>query len=283
MESVKKGINYWSFPREEGGGLPEPVAVLRRAADLGFDSVEFTFELEGGICSATTRKEAEKIRKAAEEIGIELPTVASGLAWQESPTDPDPDVRRNAIATYRKTIEVSAWLGAEVLLYVPGMVSAVFAPAFPPQSYDAVWERAAAAVKELLPTAERLGVRLAVENVWNRFLMSPREMREFVDQFASPYVGAYFDVGNVLAFGHPEDWIASLGQRILGVHLKDFKTSVGNLDGFVDLLGGDVDYHRVMQSFRDIGYAGPFTAEILPGTHGSVEKAAAAMRIIETY
>ena len=135
----------------------------------------------------------------------------------------------------------------------------------------------------LLPTAERLDVRLAVENVWNRFLMSPLEMRYFIDSFESPHVGSYFDVGNVLAFGHPEDWIHTLGKRILAVHLKDFRVNVGNLDGFVDLLSGDVNYPSVMRCFREIGYDGAYTAEIVPGAPGAVEKAIAAMKIIEGY
>ena len=129
--------------------------------------------------------------------------------------------------------------------------------------------------------ASQVGVRLGVENVWNRFLLSPLEMCDFIDSFQSPWVGAYFDVANVMLYGHPEHWIELLGRRILAMHMKDFRVAVGNMDGFVDLLDGDVDFAAVMAACAAIGFAGPFVAEILPGRPGSVEKAAAALRVIE--
>ena len=168
-----------------------------------------------------------------------------------------------------------------MVLYLPGMVSAPFLPGFEPQPYDVVDQLAREALKRILPTAEKLGVTVAIENVWNRYLLSPLEMRDFIDSFQSPLVASYFDVGNVMLYGHPEHWIAILGKRIAAVHLKDFRVSVGNLSGFVDLLAGDVDYRKVMNAFRSIGYQKPFTAEIAPATPGSVEKALAALTIIE--
>ena len=128
--------------------------------------------------------------------------------------------------------------------------------------------------------ASQVGVRLGVENVWNRFL-SPLEMCDFIDFFRSPWVGAYFDVANVMLYGHPEHWIELLGRRILAMHMKDFRVAVGNMDGFVDILDGDVDFVAVMAACAATGFAGPFVAEILPGRPGSVEKAAAALRVIE--
>jgi L-ribulose-5-phosphate 3-epimerase len=107
------------------------------------------------------------------------------------------------------------------------------------------------------------------------------EMRDFIDSFGSPLVGSYFDVGNVMLYGHPEHWIQILGPRIFAVHLKDFRVAVGNLDGFVDLLSGNVDFKAVLCAFQQIGYDGPFTAEIVPGRAGDVDKAAAALKVIE--
>ena len=103
--------------------------------------------------------------------------------------------------------------------------------------------------------------RKRIENVWNRFLLSPLEFRDFLDKVGSDYVGCYFDVGNVILTGYPEQWVKILGSRIKRVHLKDFKKSVGTLDGFCDLLDGDVDYAAVMVALRDTGYDGPVTAE----------------------
>jgi hexulose-6-phosphate isomerase len=278
---MQKGINYWAFPPTPAGEPADVLAAMRLARELGYDSFEPTVEPLGLVSLASTQADAECVREAAAALGLALPTVAAGLAWSTSPTHPDPAVRERAVRQYEQALQVAAWLGAQTLLYIPGMVSASFIPGFAPQPYDRVDAWARESLAGLLPTAERLGVSLGVENVWNRYLLSPLEMRSFIDSFGSPWVGAYFDVGNVMLYGHPEHWIPILGERILAVHLKDFKVAVGNLDGFVDLLAGDVPYPAVMQAFGAIGYAGPFTAEIVPGKLGAVERAAAALRVIE--
>ena len=278
---MQKGINYWAFPPNRDGAAADPLEAMRSARDLGFDLFELTIEATGLISLATTGDQAERVRQAAQALGLSLTTVASGLAWSTSPTHPDPAVRDQAVRNYEKTLQIAGWLGAETMLYIPGMVSASFVPAFVPQPYDRVDAWAHESLRRLLPTAERLGVKIGVENVWNRYLLSPMEMRAFIDDFGSPLIGAYFDVGNVMLYGHPEHWIQILGPRIFAVHLKDFRVAVGNLDGFVDLLSGNVDYAAVMQAFEQVGYRGPFTVEIVPGKAGDVEKAAAALKIIE--
>ncbi len=280
-ESIIKAINYWAFPADSNGNPYDPVEAMRVAKELGFNAFELTVEAEGKISLEITESEAREIRREAEGMGISLLTVASGLAWGTSPTDPREDVRKKAVSDYKKILSIASWLGAETILYLPGMVSAVFIPDYEPQRYDVVDKRAKEALEELIPHAEKVGVRIAVENVWNRFLLSPVEMRDFIDYFDSDYVGSYFDVGNVMLYGHPEHWIEILGKRIFAVHLKDFKVNVGNLDGFVDLLDGDVNYPAVMAAFRKINYTGPFTVEFVPGRIGAVEKAAAAIKIIE--
>ncbi|HUX20117.1 MAG TPA: sugar phosphate isomerase/epimerase family protein [Spirochaetia bacterium] len=280
---MKKGINYWAFPPGSDGSPIDPVEAMKRAKKLGFDCFEHTVEATGLISRTTIREQAVAVRSEADRIGIELLTVCSGLAWSESPTHPDPAVRRSAVETNLKMLELCSWLGVHTLLYVPGMVSAEFVPDFPPQPYVEVERRARESIEMLVQTAERLKVTVAVENVWNRFLLSPVEMRDFVDSFGSDYVKCYFDVGNCISYGHPTDWIRTLGARIAAVHMKDFKVSIGNLDGFVDLLAGDADYPKVMAAFREIDYDGPYTAEILPGRDGSAEKAIAALRVVEAY
>lgn len=277
-----KGINYWAFPVSQDGKLIDPRVAMRRAKDLGYDSFELTVDLNGSFSLNSTKQDAEALRKEAEHIGIRLSTVCSGLSWKESPTSPDPDIRHKAVMNTGKMIELAAILGAETVLYVPGMVSAGFAPEFISQRYDQVENWAKESIMKLLPIAERYQVKIGIENVWNRFLLTPMEMRDFIDSFHSPWVGSYFDVGNIMLYGHPEHWIEILGARILAVHMKDFRVNVGNLDGFVDLLSGDVDFAQVMLAFKNIGYTGPFTVEILPGITGSVEKAIVALRIIES-
>jgi len=282
---MKKGINYWAFPPNGDGSPIGPIQAIRTAKRLGFDCLELTIDGEGELTCGTTKEAAARFRSEADGAGIELLTVASGLAWGVSPTDPDPALRSQAIRNAERSLELCAQLGAKPWLYsAPVLVSVqLFVPAFSPQPYEKVAVWAKEAVEKLLPTAEKLKVHLGVENVWNRFLLSPVEMRDFIDQFQSEWVGSYLDVGNVLQFGHPEDWIKTLGKRIKAVHMKDFRVAVGSLDGFVDLLSGDVDFKGIMPLFREIGYPGPYTAEIVPGRAGAAEKAIAALRIIEQY
>lgn len=279
---MKKGINYWAFPPERDGTSMDTLKSVRYARELGYDCFELTVESKGLISPAMSKQDALTLRRQAEAEGVELLTLASGLAWGTSPTDPDPHIRSKSIEIYSKILEICSWLEVHTLLYLPGMVSAIFAPSFPAQPYEKVDLLAKEAIRSLLPIAEKLKIRIAVENVWNRFLLSPVEMRDFIDSFDSEYVASYFDVGNVMAYGHPEDWITVLGKRIAAVHMKDFRVAVGTLNGFVDLLSGDVDFGKVMSAFGSIDYRGPFTAEIVPGAPGAAEKAIAALKVIET-
>ena len=279
---MTKGINYWAFQPESDGSGMDPRKAMDLAANLGFDAFELTIDSRDGPLSfAMSRSEAEAIRRHAERIGISLSTLASGAAWSESPTHPDPAVRRQAQQNTRRLIEIASWLGVDTLLYLPGMVSAVFVPDFVPQRYDLVLDRSRESLEAVLPDAEKAGVRLGIENVWNRFLLSPVEMKEYIDSFSTELIGSYFDIGNCLLYGHPEHWIEILGSRILAVHMKDFRVEVGNLNGFVDLLAGDVDFDACFQAFRSVEYDGPFTVEYVPGIPGAPEKGAAAMMLLE--
>jgi L-ribulose-5-phosphate 3-epimerase len=145
---------------------------------------------------------------------------------------------------------------------VPGLVGADFIPDGEVTEYDVAYDLALEAFMELKEYAEEVKVNIGLENVWNKFLLSPLEMRDFVDKIDSPYVGVYFDVGNVVSTGYPEHWIKILGKRIKKVHFKDFRVSVGNINGFVDLLSGDVNYPAVMEQFRKVGYDDYVIAEM---------------------
>ena len=127
-----------------------------------------------------------------------------------------------------------------------------------------VYDRALEAVKKLAPIAQENGVEIGLENVWNNFLLSPLEMRNFIDAVGSDWVGAYFDVGNVVYSGYPEHWIRILGKRIKKVHFKDYRRNPGTLNAFVDLLSGDVNWPEVMKAFRDVGYEGWAAGEMIP-------------------
>jgi hexulose-6-phosphate isomerase len=189
-------------------------------------------------------------------------------------------VRKRNVEFTQKALQIARWLGTDAYLHVPGGVDVFFQPDAEVVPYDAAYERARAVIQELVPAAEAAGVAIGIENVWNKFLLSPLEMRDFIDSFGSKQVGSYFDVGNVLLTGYPDQWIRILGKRIKRVHVKDFKRSVGTAAGFCDLLEGDVDFAAVKQALAEIHYDGYVTSEILPYVPGGPEKNAAAMRKI---
>ncbi|MHC4535380.1 MAG: sugar phosphate isomerase/epimerase family protein [Planctomycetota bacterium] len=276
-----KGINCWAFPPESDGSQIKYLEAMSVAKNLGYDCIELAVGLEGELSLDTGRVEANRLRTEAEDIGLKLITLASTIAMKISPTAPDPEVREQAVKNYIKILEISSWLGVETLLYLPGLVSLPVPSQNPPQRYDLVDQRAKESLKKILPAAEKLNIKIAVENVWNKYLLSPVEMRDFIDFFDSPLVGSYFDTGNVMLYGHPEHWIEILGKRIFAVHLKDFRVNVGNMEGFVDLLAGDVDFDRVMKAFKKIGYDNAYTVEIERVEQGGIEKAFTALKILE--
>jgi len=255
---MKKGISIWSFAE------PDLKKCFLLAKDAGFDGVEVALDTAGIINLDCTKEDMEQVKAWAQEAGIELYSVASGLYWKQNYTSNDPQTRSNAIAITKKQLQVAAWLGCQSILVVPGAVGVDFEPGSEVVEYDVAYERCLAALKELAPVAEAFQVELCIENVWNKFLLSPLEMRDIIDKVGSPYVGSYFDVGNVVYSGYPEHWIKILGKRIRKVHFKDYRRDVGTLSGFVDLLAGNVDYIAVKKALDDVGYDGWVTAEMLP-------------------
>lgn len=274
---MKISASYWMFE----GGLEAklPVAeAMRQAKKLGFDAIELAIAAEGVLTDKTTQEECKSIVKEAKTIGLAISSVASGQSWFTSPTADDVKVRKSIVDFTKKALQVTQWLGTDAYLFVPGAVDVFFNPASEVIPYEVCYKRAVDAVKKLVPTAEKVGVSLCIENVWNKFLLSPLEMRDFIDSFGSKYVGSYFDVGNVLLTGYPEQWIKILGKRIKRVHIKDFKTSVGTAAGFVDLGEGDVDFKAVKTALAAIKYNGYVTAEMLPYAPGRPEKTAKFMK-----
>ena len=259
---MKKSISIWSF---SGKTVKECIALAKEA---GFDGIELSLDETGPTGLDATPEGLADIRAYAEELGIALPSVASGLYWSNPFTSDDEAVREKGIKIAEKQLEMARALGAKGILVVPGAVGVSFIPGFATVDYDVAYDRALQAFMRLKPKAEELEIHIGIENVWNQFLLSPLEMRDFIDKIDSPYVGAYFDVGNVVATGYPEQWIKILGKRISMVHFKDYKRDAGGLSGFVDLLSGDVNWPAVMCALRAVGYDGFVTAEMIPSyTH----------------
>jgi len=258
---MKIGICGSSFPPGT-----DPSEMFRVAKDAGFDGIEPNFTAEGPVSLKSGEDDLRRYREAAARAGLEIPSVAGGLYWSTPFTSDDPAVRSRAIEIARAHLKAASALGAKSVLIVPGVVHAFFVPNCPVVRYDLAWERALAAMRQIAPLAEELDVHIGVENVWNKFLMSPLEIGRFVDEVGSTHVGVYLDVGNVVPFGFPQDWIAVLGKRIRKVHVKDFKAdaSLQNMAGFVDILQGDVNWPAVIGALREIGYDDYLTAEMIP-------------------
>jgi len=276
---MKISASYWIFDGGLEGKLPISDA-MKQARELGFDGIELGIASKGVLTHKTTEEECAEIRDLAIKNRLEISAVASGESWTSSPTSNDKNTRKKIIEFTKKALHVTKWLGTDTYLFVPGAVDVFFIPEAEIIPYDVCYERATQSIFMLIPTAEKLGVSIAIENVWNKFLLSPLEMRNFIDNFKSNYVGAYFDVGNVLLTGFPDQWIRILNSRIKRIHIKDFKLSTGTAEGFVDLLEGDVNFDTIKKSLHKINYDSFVTAEMIPYEHGRPEKTAASMKKI---
>lgn len=256
---MKKGINIWSFRADRT--IQECARIAKQA---GFEGLELSLNETGELGLDATDKEVLAIKSMLENEGLEIAGLATGLYWDYAMTSEDESKRQKAIDICKKQLELAAAFGVDAILVIPGAVGVDFIPGSEVVSYDKAYDRASEAIAKLVPHAEAAGVSIAIENVWNKFLLSPLELRGFIDTHNTPYVGSYFDVGNVVHSGYPEQWIRILGHRIKKVHFKDYRRQAGGLHGFVDLLAGDVDYPAVVEALSEIGYSGYVTAEMIP-------------------
>ena len=256
---MKFSISTWSFP------AAWPLAQrLRLASEAGFAGFEIDLTADGPVNLQSTAEELAAVRAQVEQAGLQLSGLATGLYWGANAASADPAVRARATHILHRQIECAAALGLDAILVVPGAVGVDFLPGGEVVPYGLAWERARAFIADALPLAAQHRVVLSIENVWNKFLLSPLEMRAFIDSFDSEWVGSYFDTGNALATGYPEHWIELLGPRISRVHVKDYRRAVGTADGFVELLSGDIDWPAVAAALARLPYEGWICAEMIP-------------------
>lgn len=233
-------------------------AKLELLAELGYDGVEPD--------SPGTFNTTELIA-ASVATGIEIHGVVDSEHWRSPFSDPDPNVRAKGVAALEQAIGEAEAYGASTVLVVPAVVGKKV-------SYKDAYQRSQEAIRGVLPLAEKAGIKIAFENVWNNFLLSPLEFARYIDEFESPWVGAYFDVGNVVKYGWPEQWIRILGPRILKLDIKGYSRR----DGFnVEIGDGDCGWADVCVALADIGYAGWATAEVGGGDRKRLEDIAARM------
>jgi hexulose-6-phosphate isomerase len=247
---MKIGINRWTFP--DDWSLAQCFEIAKRA---GFDSIEINMADEGELTHESSEADVRAMVASAQKAGIGLSSLSTGLGWRYPITSPDASVREQGAANIARMLEVAQWMGVDTVLVVPGIVSAEIA-------YDEAYTRAQEVLRALAPEAERRQVAIGVENVWNKFLLSPLEFARFLDEIDSAFVGAYFDAGNVLAYGFPDQWIRILGSRIKKVHVKDFKSNIGNITAFCNPLQGDVPWAKVRAALEAAGYDSFVTAEV---------------------
>ena len=258
---MKKGINAWCFP----GGLSLN-DKFKLAKECRFDGIEVNMARKPDEGSAPDNLRLhmgldesgfKKIKYCADAYDMPISGVSTDLHWTYPITDNDPAVREKGMEIVRKMIDAAVVFGCDAVLLVPGKVTAEV-------SYLTAYRRAQEALRELKGYAEEKRIVIGVENVWNKFLLSPLEMARFLDEIGSGYVKAYFDAGNVLQFSYPESWVEALGGRIAKVHVKDFDPEIGNINGFKPLLQGALDWGALMGSLKETGYNGYLTAELSP-------------------
>src|SRR5258707_1677681 len=222
---------------------------LKLAREIGFEVLQAPTEPD--------EHKAEELRKAADAAQIRIDSVMNMDHWKYPLSSSDPTVVEKSLAGMRTSLQNAKLWGSDVVLLVPAVVS-------PQTSYREAWTCSQYEIRKLLPLAEELKVVIAMEEVWNRFLLSPLEMATYIDEFQSPWGKGWFDVGNVVLYGHPQDWIRTLDKRIVKVHLKDFKRNKDSY-AWVNLGEGDIDWAAVREAFAAIHYTGSATVELPAG------------------
>jgi L-ribulose-5-phosphate 3-epimerase len=232
--------------------LPEKLSLADRfklARDTGFEVIQAP--------TTPDAKQAEEIRAAADASGVRVDSVMNMAHWKYPLSSADPAVVETSMEGMRASLRNAKLWGCDAVLLVPAVVN-------PQTSYKDAWMRSQKQIRLLLPLAEELKIVIAIEEVWNKFLLSPLEMLTYINEFKHPLIRAWFDVGNVVLYGYPQDWIHTLGPAIAKVHLKDFKRSENGY-AWVNLGEGDIDWPAVRQAFTDVGYRGSAIAELQTG------------------
>jgi hexulose-6-phosphate isomerase len=236
------------------GGDAPLLAKFKMLKQIGFEGIDIDREAD-----------ADEVVAARDESGLIVHGVVDYVHWNKSLSDPDPDVRAVGVEVLRKCLKDAKTYGGTTVLLVPAVVNKTV-------SYDEAYQRSQAEIKKAIPTAEDLGIKILFENVWNNFLLSPLETVRYIDEFDSPMVGAYFDVGNVVRYGWPEQWIRILGKRIGKLDIKEYDRKIaadqGVYKGFSAELGeaaDGCDWPAVLAALTEIGYSGWATAEVRGG------------------
>lgn len=246
---IKKSLKF--------GMIKEDLSVLDKfklVKDLGFHGVEM---------DSPNELEDKEILKARDKTGLEIPGVVNSVHWKAPLSDPDPTVRAKCVESMKVALHACKAYGGTTVLLVPAVVKQEIA-------YEDAYRRSQEEIRKLLPLAEETGIKIAIENVWNNFLLSPMEAARYIDEFESEMIGWYFDVGNIVRYGWPEHWIRTLGKRIIKIDIKEYsrkkQSEEGIWEGFkVKLTEGDCNWPEVNKALAEVGYSGWGSAEVSGG------------------
>lgn len=265
---LKKSLGFEMI--KENLSLTDKFKLIK---DIGFDGVELNSPISFSL---------DEINDAKIKSGIETPSVVNKDHWKFPLSHPDPEVRQKCIESVAVSLEDVKALGGDTVLVVPGVVNENV-------SYEQAYITSMQSIRQLIPFAEKTGMQIGLENVWNNFLISPIEAKKFIDEINHPLVGWYFDIGNILRYGWPEQWIRTLRSRIVKLHIKEYSrelmNSKGLWEGFnIDLLKGDNNWPVVMKAISEIGHKGGWlTAEVPGGDRDHLKKISEQMDQIISY
>jgi hexulose-6-phosphate isomerase len=238
---LKKAVKFGMIRIK--GSVADKLVLVK---SLGFEGVEV---------NSPSELDREEARKASDESGVKIHGVVDSVHWRDTLSDRDEAVRARGLAALKTALDDAKFLGADTVLLVPGVIK-------DDVTYEQCYERSQAEIRKALPLAEKLGVKIAIEVVWNNFITQPAQLIQYVDDFKSPFVGAYFDSSNMLKYGvPPADWIRQLGKRMLKFDLKGYSHS----KQWVPIGEGDENWPEIMKALAEVGYTGWATAEVSGG------------------
>ena len=242
--AIKKGLVYDMLPQ-----TLNHVERFKLAREVGFEVVQAP--------TTSDERTAEEMKAAADRAGIRIDSVMNMDHWDYPLSSSDPAVVEKSLSGMRTSLHNAKLWESDVVLLVPAVVNAQ-------TSYRDAWTRSQRQIRKLVPLASELKVVIGIEEVWNKFLLSPLEMERYITEFNSPWIKAWFDTGNVLLYGYPQDWIRTLGKSIVKLHVKDFKREK---DGYkwVNLGDGDSDWPEIRKALAEIQYAGSAIVELEGG------------------
>lgn len=255
--------------------LPDTVSIADRfqmARDVGFERIE---------CPTTPdQQQAETMKNAAGKTGLKIHSVMNMDHWKYPLSSPDSAVVQKSLDGVKTSLHNAHFWGADTVLVVPAVVDAN-------TSYRDAYSRSQKNIRTLIPLAEQLHVIIALEEVWNKFLLSPIEFAHYIDEFQSPWIRAYFDVGNVVLYGYPQDWIQTLGNRIVKLHIKDFsfredRATEKRVAEWVPLGEGDIDWNAIYLALEQIGFRGTATVELPSGDAAYLKEVCRRLNLILT-